>query len=330
MDMDAEKKRQLQKAVGQLQHPLDLILYSTEDSEFGRILVDFVHMACSLSKGKLRATKETPPATFPASPCFGIGREGCASITYAAVPEGHQLMPFVKALESLGAASGLPESSAGPPSELPPAEVWVLVSAQCPRCPGVVEAAVAVSIRRPSISLSVIDAQQFPDLAAEYGIKAVPATVIDRSLVLIGSISADRIEELIHERGTEKFDGELIRSYVNTGRLGRAAEELRRGKGRSAVLAMVQELDMSARMSGLVIFEEALGDDPASVGPMVPPLIELLSHRDSRIRGDIADLLGKVRDPRAIPELERLTTDPDTDVAEIAAEALDSIRGQET
>jgi HEAT repeat protein len=56
---------------------------------------------------------------------------------------------------------------------------------------------------------------------------------------------------------------------------------------------------------------------------MVPQLIELLCHQDHRIRGDIADLLGKIGDPNAIPHLQKLTSDPHPEVAEASAEALE-------
>jgi HEAT repeat protein len=52
----------------------------------------------------------------------------------------------------------------------------------------------------------------------------------------------------------------------------------------------------------------------------------MLSHKDSRIRGDIADLLGKTGDPRAIPKLEPLKADPDPDVADAAVEAIEELR----
>jgi HEAT repeat protein len=52
----------------------------------------------------------------------------------------------------------------------------------------------------------------------------------------------------------------------------------------------------------------------------------MLSHYDARIRGDVADLLGKIGDPAAIPHLEPLISDPDPDVAEAAVDALEELK----
>ena len=76
-----------------------------------------------------------------------------------------------------------------------------------------------------------------------------------------------------------------------------------------------------------MVLEEALGQDPEAIREMVPSIIELLFHEDSRIRGDMADFLGRVGDRRVVPHLERLTSDPDPDVVEAAADALEELQG---
>ena len=43
------------------------------------------------------------------------------------------------------------------------------------------------------------------------------------------------------------------------------------------------------------------------------------------MRGDIADLLGKIADRKALPALKRLCYDPDPNVVEAAAEAVETI-----
>ena len=329
--LSKEETIRLQTTLEALPDALELILYKTEDNEFGRQLESFVNTICRTSEGKIRALQASPEAGLPASPCFRICHGERRNIAYAAVPEEHQFAPFLKALESFSRNTSLSLKTSSELAQIiPPVEIWVLVSSQCPRCPSVVKAAVTLSSQCPSASLFIIDAQQFPNLTGERGIKAVPATVIDRQLVLIGDISTNRLVELVRIRGTDQFDEELMRSFIERGRIGQAAEQLRQGKGRTTVLSLVQELDMSARMSGLVVLDKALENDPAAVREMVPSLIELLSHQDSRIRGDIADILSKVGDQRAIPPLERLAGDLDVDVAEAAAEALELIRGQQT
>ena len=75
-----------------------------------------------------------------------------------------------------------------------------------------------------------------------------------------------------------------------------------------------------------MIVERALEDKPEAVRALIPSLIGMLSNDDSRIRGDIADLLGKIGDPQVIPNLEPLLADPDPDVSEAAADAIEELR----
>ena len=130
---------------------------------------------------------------------------------------------------------------------------------------------------------------------------------------MIGAVTADRVRELIEIRGTPKFKEEVIRSLIESGRVEEAAACLVHDTGRKIVLNLLQEPDFSKRLSALVVMEKALDENPEPIRKMVPLIAPLLSHADSRIRGDIADLLGKIGDPEVILQLEPLTKDPNPD-----------------
>ena len=51
----------------------------------------------------------------------------------------------------------------------------------------------------------------------------------------------------------------------------------------------------------------------------------LMEHADHRIRGDTADLLGKIGSPEAIPALKKAAADKNPDVVEAVEEALEEI-----
>ncbi len=51
----------------------------------------------------------------------------------------------------------------------------------------------------------------------------------------------------------------------------------------------------------------------------------LLSQDDVALRGDTAELLGKIGNPIAIPALKKTAEDPDPDVREAAEEALEAL-----
>jgi hypothetical protein len=324
--LNSEKMLQLQSTLEALPQALELILCNTDNSEFSRKLGSFVEEVCRISGGKLKAVEGGREEDLPASPCFRIRNCESRKIIYAAVPEGHQFAPFLKAMKIMAHHPGQSRSTLSEVVEPIPPEIWVLVSANCPHCPSAVEAAIAASSQIPLTSLFIIDAEQFPNLTEEKGIRTVPATVIDRRLVLIGNVYADRITELLRIRRTDQFDVELMHSLIDAGNIERAVEQFRGGKGRAAILSLLQEPALSSRMGALMVLERTLESDPASVCAIVPSLITLLSHQDSRIRGDVADVLGKAGDRRAVPALERLARDLDSDVAEAASEALLHLR----
>jgi alkyl hydroperoxide reductase subunit AhpF len=319
---EAAKLRQICK---DLENPVDFTLYQKEESDFGLKMESFLDEISALSEGKIRYMKGHSDSDLPLTPCFQIGSEGQISITYAAVPLGHQFKPFAGAIERIGLGRR-PATGVNPdPSDLQ-AELQVLISENCPRCPVVVEAVVQLSGNHSQIVPSIVDAEQFPKMAKEFGVKSVPATVLDKRLVLIGNVSSDRLMKLMKSRGTPEFEKEVVQSLVDTGRIPDAARSLEQSAGREVVLALMQNPDFSKRLSGLMVVETALEENAASVRAMVPSLIKMLSHEDSRIRGDIADLLGRVGDPQVIRYLEPLSSDPDPDVVEAATEAIEELR----
>ena len=55
----------------------------------------------------------------------------------------------------------------------------------------------------------------------------------------------------------------------------------------------------------------------------------MLDAEDAALRGDTADLIGQTGSETARPALEKLLTDPNPDVVEIAEEALDGLQDLE-
>jgi len=325
--LSREEEYRLRKTLESLPTAVEIVFRPAPDSEFSRSIESFLEKIGDLSGGRVGIVEAPDGTDFPVGPCFKLHRQGRAGIHYAALPAGHQLAPFLKALELVAGDS----SSAACP-ELDPdvssMELQVFIAAQCPRCPAVVETVLAASSRHALHPILIMDAAQFPDLTLRYGIKAVPATVLDRRLVLIGAIAPDRLMELTTIRGSRQFEAEVMRSMVATGRIEEAAAGLGHEAGRDAILSLLQELDMSSRMGALVVLDKALAAQPDAVRAITPHLIGLLSHPDARIRGDIADLLGRTGDFRAVAPLELLVADPDPDVVEAAVEAIGEIRSR--
>jgi HEAT repeat protein len=71
--------------------------------------------------------------------------------------------------------------------------------------------------------------------------------------------------------------------------------------------------------------EEALEAGREVLDHLVADLVPILCAEDATLRGDTADLLGRIGHPAAKDALESLQGDPNPDVAEIASEALEEI-----
>lgn len=202
----------------------------------------------------------------------------------------------------------------------------VVVSPFCTNCPLVVEAVLRVAVLNPLLWAFIINAHQVSPLTEHYRIQSVPAVVIDRHLVHVGEITSERLVEILLNRGTAAYKRDFMRSLIERGLIDEAAGLLCKDQDVDGMLALFEHGDLSMRMGVLVVFEEALEKDRPTIQKMVPSLIAMLTREDARIRGDLADLLGKIGDPRALPQLERLTKDPDPDVADAAKEAIENIR----
>lgn len=307
---------------------VELIIHSRENDAFSRALEEFARDLSEVSAGRITLSRDKGEHRLPGLPAFTLSCEKRNNIHYLAIPEGHELPPFLHALQYICRGNAPVSAEVGERLDevSSPADIWVLVSPHCTNCPKVVKSVVAMASMNSLLSVTIVDVQYFNELAEAHAVKSVPATIIDGQLVLIGQVAPERLLWLLARRGTEEYTRELMRSLIDRGRASEAAQRLARGEGGEALVSLFQEEELSTRMGVLVVLEGALEKDRSAVKKMVPSLIRLLSHEDSRIRGDMADFLGRVGDLRAVPHLERLTSDPDPDVVEAAADALEEMR----
>jgi len=109
------------------------------------------------------------------------------------------------------------------------------------------------------------------------------------------------------------------------GRALEAAQWLARGEDGTFLIQGLENATFNTRMGLLYALEEALEINPGCLDNLVKPLLPYLEAEAAPLRGDVADLLGKIGHPDALPGLEPLRLDPDPDVAEAAEEAIEQI-----
>lgn len=267
-------------------------------------------------------------AGLPATPGLTVSARGKGKINYLALPEGREAPPFLEALGQLarplaGATAELEERLASLDTS---AELLVFIASTCPHCPQAVRAANSVAAASPLVTTSIIDAQRYEQLAQRFSVQSVPLTILDRRFFITGVVLPAELAETILARGSEEYESRLFRALLEQARLDEATALLGEGSAGRHFVPAWRDSTTSSRMGLLLVAERLLEDEPASLDAIVADLLPLLRIEDVALRGDTADLLGRIGSPAAEADLARLLEDPNPDVAEAASDALEQLR----
>jgi len=271
-------------------------------------------------------------ADLAALPCLTIAHRGLGEIHYQAVPNGPEAPPFVEAL--LGPTrddSDATESWTERLSTLKrPAELLVFVGASCPHCPGAARSANRIALATPLITVSIADVQHHAELAERFNVRAVPLTVLDEDLAITGVVPPAELVDKILSRDDDSHGKDVLLSLVEQGRFDEVAGHMRSAPGATHLSALWKGSDTSLRLGLMMAVEEALEADHSALDGLVAGLLPILHAEDAALRGDTADLLGRIGHRDAADALKPLLEDPNPDVAEIAAEALEEIEDRDS
>ena len=206
-----------------------------------------------------------------------------------------------------------------------PVELLVFVGATCPHCPGAVRSANRLALASPLVTVSIVDVEQHSSLAQRFNVRAVPLTILDGELAVTGVVHPADLADRILSRGDEGHGRDLLLSLVEQGRFDEVAGRMRTGPGAAHFVTLWKGSTTSLRIGLMMAVEEALEADRAALDGLVTGLLPILPSEDPVLRGDTADLLGRIGHRAAAEALQALLDDPNPDVAEIASEALEEI-----
>ena len=206
-----------------------------------------------------------------------------------------------------------------------PVELLVFVGATCPHCPGAVRSANRLALASPLVTVSIVDVQLHSSLAERFNVRSVPLTILDGELAVTGVVHPADLVDKILCRGDEGHGRNLLLSLVEQGRFDEVAGRIRTGPGAAHFVALWKGSTTSLRLGLMMAVEEALEADRAALDGLVAGLLPVLTSEDAALRGDTADLLGRIGHRAATDALQALLDDPNPDVAEIASEALEEI-----
>jgi len=319
--------RRIRAELGELDIPLEFIFHRDESKpDLSREIertVRQIESAC----GPGVSVKEGFGEGLLALPAISLAYRGKSNIHYLGVPAGPEVIPFIEACR------GMPVGAAGQSKPWAkkligvtrPAELLVFMATTCPNCPHAVRAAIELALASYQVQTFVVDAQLYPELADSFTVKSVPTIVLDHVWTNVGVVRAPELAELIASRDQESFRVQAFASQIASRRLDAAAVYLEESAG--PFFEAWKTSTTSTRMGLMLVAEKSIELNSSIFDSLVPALAELCMSDDAALRGDTADLLGQIGHPAAKKTLERLCSDPNPDVAEIASEALESIRG---
>lgn len=238
------------------------------------------------------------------------------NIKYMAVPAGYELDPFLNLLAELSAkGQGQAELSG---------TIDLLIAPTCPSCPDVVSTCNRVALAAPQLQLRIIDAQYFKEMTGS--VRSVPTVIIDHMRTVVGPLHEQQLLEILNERGQPSYFKKSLASMIAAGRMDEAIPLIVSETGLSALAELMVDGAMQERMGLMLLAEEALDQDQHCLNGALPHLLPLVEADDPTLRGDVADLLGKIGAPGSTAALKRLLQDENEDVREVAEESLSLLR----
>lgn len=82
-------------------------------------------------------------------------------------------------------------------------EMKVFVTPSCPHCPSAAVLASRMALHSPKVRSSVIEANEFQELSAKYGVQGVPRTVINEKMYAEGALPENMMVKAL-EKGLEE------------------------------------------------------------------------------------------------------------------------------
>ena len=301
--------------------PVGLVLHrAASSSELERRLNEFAQNlsdACEGGIEHLIGDGSGPPDL----PALTLRRGGRDAVHYLAIPEGPEAAPFHEALISLAA----PAPVRGRDGLTQPVDILVFIAPGCPNCPHAVRAATQLAATNPQVTTTVVDATHFATMAESFVVRSVPTTVVDGDLTLVGVLSLEDLVGSITQALGEDGERQVLRSLIDSGRLGYAGRGLAAGRFVEGFAGLWLTSGMESRIALVLAAEEALAIEPTALDRLATMLLPATTGPDSARRGDTADLLGRIGCTDARNALRTMLTDSDPDVAEAASDALESL-----
>jgi len=186
---------------------LKLLLFKDENCQFCDVIEALLDDLQQVSN----VTFEVKAMDDPLAKAYGLVKapvilpEKHPNLRYFGIPSGHEFMPFLATLKA--AATGKLDLPADFQARVKnfnrPTDIKVFITPTCPYCSDPVVVAHQMAMLNPKITSTMVESMEFPELAQQFQVSAVPRIVVNDSVVAEGSISPEMMLDLIRQAHDE-------------------------------------------------------------------------------------------------------------------------------
>jgi alkyl hydroperoxide reductase subunit AhpF len=322
MRMSPSDEDQIIQFAGTLKTQVTISLLLAKD----RGSLDLSEFAERLSQlvPRVSVKRENDPAPDPAAILIG------QNLRCHFLPQGSELTAFLHALAYLQL---LPPAMPAQVSRLAdaiqlPADFQLYVSHQCPFCPSMLNRLIPLAFASPLVRLSIIDPAFCPELAEANGVRSVPTLILDNRLRWSGAVDLEELTRVIADRDPSALSGASLDMLLKDGQAGRLAKMMADSKRLySGFWDLLFHTSWPTRLGAMVVVEQLIEIDPDLAGRLPQRIWERFAQLPATVQGDMLYLIGELRCPAQIGEIQAvLDGSHNEDVKEAAREAMAKLR----
>ncbi len=139
-------------------------------------------------------------------PAIAFGKKGKAKLRFFGIPTGHQLAVVVENIKTI--SRGVSPLSMDTRKKLrsinQPVHIQVFVTPASTECPPIARLAHALALENENITADVVEIEEFPVLAQQYGVRSVPFTVVNELTQVPGLVTESEFVEKIIQCGVRQ------------------------------------------------------------------------------------------------------------------------------
>lgn len=206
-------KKKAAEMIAKVANPVKLVLFTQEmECQFCRearsVVEELAALSDKLSVEVFDMVKDSAKAAefhVDKVPAICVTGDKDYGVRYYGVPAGFEFTTLLSIVELVGARNGglRTETKTKLAALSSPADIQMFVTLTCPVCPVAAVTAARFALESDKVSLSIIDATEFPQLAGLYNVMAVPRTVVNRGHAFDGAVPEERfIDEITKGSGS--------------------------------------------------------------------------------------------------------------------------------